>query len=257
MFNLEDFDIKLDTDYIGRKFVYAEEVDSTNAVLMNSDYGFNDNGSVILAEKQFKGRGRQNRTWQSLKDLNLTFSILLTDRTLFTKNFTLLVFGAANVVAASIENLYQLRTEVKWPNDVLINGKKVAGILLESSSHGQKIVRTVVGVGLNVNQQAFHGQFSIQPTSLKNELNQNIERETLLAEILNIFEEMLGNYKTKPEQILKDWRMRCRMIGEKIDVNDGKNSQHGIFDDVDESGTLLLKTEKGIEKINFGDVSLR
>ncbi len=257
MFNLEDFDIKLDTDYIGRNFIYAEEVDSTNGVLMNSEYGFNDNGSVLLAEKQLKGRGRQNRTWQSQKDLNLTFSILLTERSLFTSGFTLLVFGAANVVAASIENLYQLRTEVKWPNDVLVNGKKVAGILIESSSHGQKIVRAVVGVGLNVNQQAFHGQFQIEPTSLKNELNQNIAREILLAEILNIFEEMMGKYKTEPEQILKDWRMRCRMIGEKIDVNDGKNSRHGIFDDVDENGTLLLRTEKGIEKINFGDVSIR
>lgn len=257
MFNLEDFDIKLDTEYIGRRFVYGDEVDSTNAVLMNPDYEFNENGTVLLAEKQLKGRGRQGRIWHSSKDFNLTFSILLNEKSLFAKNLTLLVFGTANVVAASIENLFQLRTEVKWPNDVLINKKKVAGILLESTSHGKKINRLVVGVGINVNQQTFHGDFPIEPTSIKNELNQNVERETLLAEVLNIFEEMLNKYKTEPGQILKDWRMRCRMIGERIDINDGKKLRYGIFDDVDENGTLLLRTEKGIEKIFFGDVSLR
>ncbi|MBZ0200698.1 MAG: biotin--[acetyl-CoA-carboxylase] ligase [Ignavibacteriaceae bacterium] len=257
MFNLEDFDIKLDTDYIGRRFVYGAEVDSTNAVLMNPEYEFNENGTVLLAEKQLKGRGRLGRIWYSSKDFNLTFSILLNDKSLFSKNLTLLVFGAANVVAASIENLFQLRSEVKWPNDILINGKKVAGILLESASHGKKINRLVVGIGINVNQQTFHGDFPIEATSIKNELNQNVERESLLAEVLNIFEEMLNKYKADPAQILKDWRMRCRMIGERIDINDGVKSRYGIFDDVDENGALLLRTEKGIEKIIFGDVSRR
>lgn len=257
MFKIEEFDIKLDTGYIGRKFVYAEESESTNAVLIDPKGEFKDNGTVLLAEKQTQGRGRSGRTWHSIKDLNLTFSILLTDTAPFKNNLTLLVFGAANVVASAIENLYQLRTEVKWPNDILVDGKKISGILLESSTQGNKINKIVVGIGINVNQNAFQGQFGIEPTSIRIELGQNSDRETLLAEVLNIFEEMLEKLKSEPDQILKEWRMRCRMLGEKIEINDGTNSRYGIFDDVDSDGTLLLKTNKGIERINFGDVSLR
>lgn len=256
MFDLEFFDIKLDTDVIGRNFIYAEEVDSTNTILLDKSYKFNEDGTVLLSEKQNKGRGRKDRIWYSTKGLNLTFSILLKDRDFSGRNINLINFVSSLAAAMAIENLYQLKIELKWPNDILIDGKKVAGILIESSSSGKKIERVVIGIGINVNQVSFQGNFKIGPTSIKNESDQNIEREILLAEVLNIFEEILQWIEEKPDAILKDWKARCRMIGEKISVTEGDKVKYGIFDDIDDEGFLILKSGKKLEKIYFGDVSI-
>ncbi len=256
MFDLEFFDIKLDTEVIGRNFIYAEEVDSTNSVLLNKSNKFDKDGTVVLSEKQSQGRGRKDRVWYSNKGLNLTFSILLKDRDFSGRKINLINFASSLSVAMAIENLHQLKIELKWPNDVLINRKKTAGILIESSSAGKKVERVVTGIGINVNQTSFQGNFKIPPTSIKEESGSNIEREMLLAEVLNIFEEILLWIDEKPNEILKDWKARCRMIGEKISVTEGDQVKYGIFDDIDEEGFLILKTPRKLEKIYFGDVSI-
>ena len=256
MFNIETFDIKLDTEFIGRNFVYCEEVDSTNSVLFDKSSRYNQNGTVLLAEKQTKGKGRKDRIWYSAKEQNLTFSILLNGRKYLSLNPNLINFGASLAIALSIENLYQLKVNLKWPNDILINGKKTAGILLETSSRGNKFEKIVIGIGLNVNQTFFQGSFNIQPTSIKSELNQLVEREKLLAELLNNFEEILEKVENDPAWILNDWRAHCNMIGDKISVNEGDSVKYGIFEDIDNNGYLLLKSDNKIEKIIFGDVSI-
>ena len=257
MLELEKFDLKLNTDFIGRNFVYCEEIDSTNTYLMDKKNKNNIDGTVILAEKQTEGRGRKNRVWYSAKEQNLNFSILLTNRKYFGKNLNLVNLASSLAVSQSIENLFQLDAELKWPNDVLIKGKKVCGILLEASSQGSKIERLVIGIGLNVNQTMFQGEFNLPPTSIKMESNLNIERERLLAEVLNNFEELLEKTLTKPEEVLREWKSRCRMIGEKISITENDETKYGIFDDIDDNGFLLLKTrDNKIEKIQLGDVNI-
>ncbi len=256
LFNFETFDIKLDTEFIGRNFIYSEEVESTNSFLLNNAEKLDVNGTVLLAEKQTRGKGRNNSIWHSNKEQNLTFSILLTDKKYFEKFFNIINFATSLAVSQAIENIYQLRTELKWPNDILINHKKVAGILLESSSKGSKISKLVIGIGVNVNQTLFQGNFNIAPTSLKNELSFNVEREKTLAEILNIFESNIEKSLTKPDDILKDWKLKCRMIGEIISISADGHVKDGIFVDLDNEGFLLLKTRDKIEKIHFGEVSL-
>ena len=258
MFSLETFDIKLNTEFIGRHFIYSEEADCTNTILLEKGNKYNSNGTIFYTEKQLKGRGRKNRPWYSAKDLNLTFSILLTGKKYITKNPVLLNFVSSLAIGNALENLYQLKVELKWPNDVLVNGKKICGILIESTSDGSKIDRLVVGVGINVNQAVFQGTFSYPPTSVKLELNEPVERERLLAEILNNFEELLLVFIENPESILKDWKQRCSMIGDKISITEGEEVKYGIFEDVDEDGFLLLKDNRDrIEKIHCGDLSLR
>ena len=257
VFNFELFDIKLNTDFIGRNFLYAEEIDSTNAALLDKSNNININGSVFLAEMQTSGRGRKDRVWESNKEQNLTFSILITEKALLKKCINFINFGAALAVSSAIENLYQIKTELKWPNDVLINSKKVSGILLESFSSGNSISKLVVGIGVNVNQSAFPGEYNIHPTSLRFETGNEVSRERLLSEILNLFEEIIIKIKDNPQNILKDWKNRCRMIGDQIAVTEDGIVKYGIFDDLDEEGYLLLRTKDKIEKIHFGDVSLR
>ncbi len=256
MFNLESFDLKLDTEFIGRNFIYSEEVESTNSMLMDKANKFNIDGTVLLAEKQSKGRGRKERVWYSAKEQNLTFSILLTNKKLLSKNLNLLNFAASLSVALSIEKLHQLKPELKWPNDVLINGKKICGILLESTSQGSKIDRLVIGIGLNVNQSLFQGNFNAEPTSIKIETDGiNINREILLAELLNTFEEVIEKIPTSPGSIIKDWKERCTLIGDKISITENDSIKYGIFEDIDSEGYLLLRVKDKIERIHFGDVS--
>lgn len=256
MFDIEKFDIKLGTEQIGRNFIYAEEVTSTNDVILNERKLYKQHGTVLLAENQTEGKGRLNRPWYSINELNLTFSILVLDAKYFRKKINILNFTAADAVAMSIENLFQLKTELKWPNDVLISNKKIAGILLESVSSGNKIERLVIGIGLNVNQTTFQGKFNIEPTSLKKELRKNIEREKFLAEILNNFEELLETSVSKPKFILDEWRSRCKLIGERITISENDSTKHGIFEDIDDDGFLILKSNSILETIHFGDVSI-
>ena len=256
MLNIEDFDIKLNTEYIGRTFVYAEELSSTNTFLMDKKNGYNNNGTVVLAEKQTSGKGRKDRVWYSAPETNLTFSILLTKDKFLNNNSSLINFAASLAVAFSIENLYQLKTELKWPNDVLLDGKKTSGILIESTSQGNKIERFVVGIGVNVNQPSFQGTFNYPPTSIRIELGRNVERERFLAEILNNFELLLERIKSNKIEVINDWKAKCKMIGEKISVVENDSEKFGIFYDIDEEGFLLLKTRDGIDKVHYGDVSL-
>ncbi|MBK7630268.1 MAG: biotin--[acetyl-CoA-carboxylase] ligase [Ignavibacteriales bacterium] len=256
MFNIENFDIKLNTEFIGRTFVYAEELSSTNTFLMDKQSGYNQNGTVVLAEKQTSGKGRKDRVWYSAPDSNLTFSILLTKDKFLANNSSLINFAASLSIATSIENLFQLKTELKWPNDVLIDGKKTSGILIESSSQGNKIERFVIGLGINVNQISFQGTFNYPPTSIRIELGRSVDRERLLAEILNNFEMLLDKLKKNKIEVIHDWKEKCKMIGEKISIVENDVEKFGIFYDIDEEGYLLLKTRDGIEKIHYGDVSL-
>ena len=255
MFKIEEFDIKLDTEYIGRNFIYSDEVVSTNTMLLGSKDS-NQNGTVLMAEFQSKGRGRKEREWISSSGQKLTFSILLKGE-FKEQKINLINLSAAIAVAQSIENLYQLNVELKWPNDVLIQKKKIAGILLESVSKANKISRVVVGIGINVNQPNFPGQFEIPPTSIRKEFHSLVSREKLLSEILNNFEAMLDISKKSGKKVLSDWRNRCKMLGEKIKIIEGENIKSGIFEDIDENGFLILRNGDKLEKIHYGDVSLR
>lgn len=256
MFNIEEFDIKLDTEVIGRNFIYCSEIDSTNTTLLDNK-DFDTHGTVLMAEYQTAGRGRKDdRQWLSNKEQNLTFSILLKED-FRTENINIVNFATALSVAQAIENLYQLRVELKWPNDIMINKCKCAGILLESTSKGNQISKVVIGIGINVNQPTFPGKYMLPPTSIKKEFKESVAREKLLSELLNILEENLQLSLTAPQKIMSDWKSRCKMIGERIKIEEGETVKHGLFEDVDADGTLLLKVDGKIEKIHYGDVSLR
>ena len=255
MFNIENFDIKLETSSIGRNFIYCEEVNSTNKYLLESTAKL-FHGTTIFSEFQHEGKGRLNRPWLSAKDQNLTFSVLL-KKNLTKYNPNHISLAASLAVSTAIENLYQLKTDLKWPNDVLIKNKKVSGILLESSSTGEDIEKIVIGIGVNTNQTKFVGDFKIQPTSVKFELKREIKRERLLSEILNVLEELLEDVKNNPKKILDEWRDKCRMIGEHIVIEIGDAKKYGVFYDIDANGFMILKTGDNIEKITCGDITIK
>lgn len=254
-FNIEEMDIKLDTKYIGTNFIFYDEINSTNEELLSNEK-IREHGTVLLSENQFVGRGRLGRKWLSEKNLSLTFSILITEN-IKASNLNFINLGASLAVAKSLENLYQLNVNLKWPNDVLISNRKVSGILVEAISRGDKIDRIVIGIGINVNQHGFEGKFLLPPTSVRREFGKPVKRERLLSEVLNEFELILEEIEKDHESVLESWRSRCNWIGERVKIIDGEKELFGEFEDIDSQGYLILKDKEGTRKIIAGDVSLR
>gem|GEM_PF-150997 len=256
MFAIEEFDIKLETDFIGRNFIYLDETESTNRFVLNSANNVKYDGSVVLAEFQTAGRGRLDRKWVSSREQNLTFTILVDLKERSITHPQLLNFVASLVVARSIENLHLIKTNLKWPNDVLVGSKKVAGILCESVSQGSRISKVAVGIGVNVNQANFASGYLTEPTSVRMELKQTVSRERLLAEILNNFEYTLARLEEEPNQIVAEWKQFCKMLGDKVTVKAGEEEFTGLFTDVSEEGHIILIDNFEDKKtITFGDVS--
>lgn len=252
MFNIEEYNIKLESNRLSSNFVYIEDVDSTNTFLLNSSE-FNEDGTIVLAEYQSHGRGRKERNWLSEKGLNLTFSILLKNN-LQKEKIQLLSMYASLAIVKALRSLYQLEAFVKWPNDVLVNNKKICGILVENSFIGNQVDKVVIGIGLNVNQSNFPGEYRIQPTSIKKEFHQEVSREALLSEIINIFDELLADYPNNSQRIIDEWCEYCPSIGDNITIDVDKELKYGVFDSVDENGNLVLRNGDKYEKINYGEL---
>ncbi|MBN1637833.1 MAG: biotin--[acetyl-CoA-carboxylase] ligase [Ignavibacteriales bacterium] len=253
LINFEEFDIRMETNYIGKHFYYLDEIDSTNSVLLNDEHY--DNGTVLFAEHQTAGRGRMNRRWVSDHGKNLTFSILLTNNIdIINVNFFNLCAGLS--IVSAIENLFQLQAKLKWPNDVLISNRKVAGLLLESVSTGNIIKKVVIGFGINVNQTQFPSMENLHPTSLRHELKKEISREKILSEILNQYEELLETAIKEPNKIISHWKEKCLYLGEQIKITIKDEQISGKFKDIDDEGFLLLEVGDKTEKIYSGEIGV-
>ena len=171
------------------KELFFETIDSTNTYL-KQNYENLDNFTFVRADLQASGRGRSSRKWLSKKGDNLLFSLLIKDKELINK-YKSLSINSAYLVLKILEEYGLKNLSLKWPNDIYANDKKICGILLESVSK-QEIECLIIGIGLNVNQKEFVGDYLIKPTSMINELNKEID----LIELKNkIFNSLLNNLK--------------------------------------------------------------
>lgn len=169
------------------KELFFETIDSTNTYL-KQNYENLDNFTFVRADLQTSGRGRSSRKWLSKKGDNLLFSLLIKDKELINK-YKSLSINSAYLVLKILEEYGLKNLSLKWPNDIYVNGNKICGILLESVSK-QEIECLIIGIGLNVNQKEFVGDYLIKPTSMINELNKDID----LIELKNkIFNSLLNN----------------------------------------------------------------
>jgi BirA family biotin operon repressor/biotin-[acetyl-CoA-carboxylase] ligase len=212
-------------------------------------------GTVVLAEEQTKGRGRFERAWVSPAGQNLYLTLIIRPSLDRLRSLSIV---APLAVALAVEDSTALSPRIKWPNDVLIIGRKLSGILVESEVIGQSVEYALVGVGVNVNFDIEQSpEIADIATSLKRELGRETSREALLAAFLNRFEQL---YEDAPEGdgVLQQWRSRLDTLGREIRVTFRDQVYEGLAEDVDADGNLILIQPDGTKRtIEAGEVTLR
>ncbi|MDO9536972.1 MAG: biotin--[acetyl-CoA-carboxylase] ligase [Thermoplasmata archaeon] len=239
---------------LGFKTIRYESVTSTNEVLRKLAEEGLEPGTVVTAKVQTQGKGRMTRKWESPEG-GLWMSVLLeTENGFDNEKFGLLPLMAGSSVATAIIMEYDLEAGVKWPNDVLVNGKKVCGILGELLTVNEKQL-AIIGIGINVNNPVQKGyDFSSVSTSVVEEFGKKVKLEVLentILEELNFRAELL---ETKDyDKILEDWRNLSETLGKKVTIHAPKEKITGIAKDIDENGSLLVDTDGRIVKVIVGD----
>jgi BirA family biotin operon repressor/biotin-[acetyl-CoA-carboxylase] ligase len=246
----------LTTQRLGRDVIYLETVDSTNRYLRDlADQTPIATGTVVCAETQTAGRGRFQRHWESPAGGGIWFSLLLRPQVppAQASHFTL----AAAVAVSETLRQEGISAGIKWPNDVLVEGRKVCGILAEMRGDCDNIDWLILGIGLNVGITHFPQTVQKAATSLALE-GKNCPRPYLAAAILNKLEPYCMMLETQGfSPIRQKWRTLSCMLGDKVTVHTPKDDYCGIAEDLDENGCLVLRlAEGGRQVVLTGDVLL-
>jgi len=246
----------LKTNVVGKKLFVFEEIDSTNACAKTLAETGTPEGTVVVADFQTAGRGRLGRRWISEPGANLLFSLVLRP-TLKKESAGILTFFSAVFIARALENVTHRDIECKWPNDILLNGRKCCGILLENSFVQGKVDFSVIGIGINVNQVSFQDDLSDRATSLFKELGHEFNRAKVFQELLRGADTLLPSLeKGETRAIMDDWDSRCRMFGKPVTILHGEERISGTALRLNAEGGLVIDTPTGESTFYAGDVTI-
>jgi len=250
----------LKTKWMGKKIHYYQAIDSTNSAAYQMALRGADEGEAVIAESQEKGRGRLGRPWFSPPFLNLHLSVILRPK-IPPQQASLLTLMAAVATANTVERFSGLCPSIKWPNDILLNNRKVAGLLNEIHSETDRIHFVILGMGVNLNMdgKALPKEIRTKATSLKEEMGRPVSRKEFLQSLLKELEGWYSTFSKKGgAPILKAWRARSRIKGKKVRVTSFRETLVGVAIDVDTDGALILKTRTGgRRRIVAGDIEYR
>jgi BirA family transcriptional regulator, biotin operon repressor / biotin---[acetyl-CoA-carboxylase] ligase len=243
---------------LGRPLVCLPSCASTNDEMAARAMAGAEEGTLIVAEEQTSGRGRRGRVWHSPASENLTFSLLLRPA-LPARQATPLTLLAGAALATSLVGL-GFSPRLKWPNDVLLDTpdglRKVAGILTEMASEGDRVRHVVLGVGINVNSETFPGELVTRATSLFLARGQRVDRGEVLAAFVRDFEPIYADFVAHgPSAGLATWN-RHALLGQACSIDrDGKRIE-GMAKNVDQSGALMIRIASGdVISVHAGEVN--
>jgi BirA family biotin operon repressor/biotin-[acetyl-CoA-carboxylase] ligase len=250
----------LKTKWIGKKIHYFQTLDSTNTQAYQLALNGAGEGEVVIAESQEKGRGRLGRQWFSPPFLNLYLSVILRPN-LSPHQASLITLMAAVATADAIQKFSGLLPLIKWPNDILLRDRKVAGLLNEIHSEMDQIHFVILGMGINLNmdEKMFSKEIASVATSLKIEMGQTISRKAFLQSLLQELENWYTIFmKQGSTMILEAWRVRAHIKGRRIKVTSFGETLVGMAIDVDSEGALILEMADGKRKrVVAGDVEYK
>ncbi|MCJ7605206.1 MAG: biotin--[acetyl-CoA-carboxylase] ligase [Dehalococcoidales bacterium] len=245
---------RLSTRIIGRRIIYHDRLPSTMDAAREAARNGISEGAVIITGEQVRGRGRLNREWLTPAG-NIALSIILyPDR----ETLPYLIMMAATAVCRGIEAVTGLKPGIKWPNDILINGKKVCGILIENELPYKGSVTAVIGIGINTGlQPEAYREITETATSLEREAGMGISRTEIIVGLLEAFDELYDPGQDRAT-VYADWKARLVTLGEQVTVTWKDNVLEGTAESVDESGALVLRLPDGSTTVVVaGDVTLR
>ncbi|MFQ6002908.1 MAG: biotin--[acetyl-CoA-carboxylase] ligase [Candidatus Zixiibacteriota bacterium] len=248
----------LKTKIVGKKFFSYRKVGSTNMIGFRLAETGAEEGTLIVADEQTRGKGRMGRSWYSPPGLGLWMSLILRpDIAPFKAPGLSICAGLA--LAQTILETTGIKAKIKWPNDCLIDGKKVGGILLELSAELDRINFVIVGIGVNVNHssQDFPKGLAQTATSMKIKLGEDISRLALLTSFLEKFERIYLDFRKNGLAPQKEMiRSFSSLLGKKVRVKFGKEKIEGRAEDIDENGSLVIKTKRGEKVVRAGEVTV-
>jgi len=247
------------TRVIGRDIRVFQETTSTNDVAEKLARDGVKEGVVVFAEAQSQGRGRFRRKWVSPARQGLWFSVLLRPR-LPLQAMTQLTVAAATALVRAIRHQIPVTPQIKWPNDLLLNGRKCAGILTEVKGEPDSARHAILGIGVDVNltNDEFPPDLRRLATSLRAEVGQRIDRPALAAQMLR---ELDRDYDRicadRFEEVAEEWEQLCTTIGRRIVVRVGDRRIEGCAEALDSDGALRLRTQHGhLERVTGGDITV-
>lgn len=247
MFSVQDFCSHLTTKKIGHNVKYYDSIDSTNTEMSNMVSRNEINSfNMIITDNQKNGRGRYGNQWISSQFNSITCSIVINNS--IENLSTILPLSCGIAIVEGIYKNSNINCELKWPNDIMFNKKKIGGILIEKKSD-----YFIVGLGLNVNQRTMDDIISKDSCSLRQIINKKINREFLLADILNALEKLI----TEPVRInIRKWEKLCYHINKNVSFSNGINKLTGVFLGLSDLGYAKMKIDNEIYTFNSGVIEL-
>ncbi|HML95128.1 MAG TPA: biotin--[acetyl-CoA-carboxylase] ligase [Thermodesulfobacteriota bacterium] len=252
----------LKTELMGKVIHYHEETGSTNSVLYRLAENGASEGTVVVADMQTEGKGRLGRTWISPPGVNLYLSVLLRP-SIAAYDAPLLTFTASIAIAETMKRTGIPEPTIKWPNDVVIDGRKAAGVLTEMKLKGERAEFVIVGIGVNINMTAEAmrrdmGEVSKTATSLREALGREIDRAKFTADLLLELEAWYRTFTGRGKSaLLAEWTERWGARGQRVWVSlEDKTAFQGIAEGIDNDGHMLVRREDGeLVTVVAGDVS--
>lgn len=257
--NAQELNLELDGSMYHNKIHYFEKIGSTSTYAKELANKNCECGSLIISELQIDGRGRLGRNWESPKGSGIWMSLVLRPDLAPTKASKITQITAAAVVIA-VNKIYNLDAKIKWPNDIVVDGKKICGILTEMNAELNNINYVVVGIGVNVNTEEFPNELIEKATSISKLTLKKSNRIPLIGQILKTFEELYTGYLDGYdfENILEINKKYSATIGKDVVVRRRNDIVKGFAYDLNKEGELLIRKEDDqIETVYYGEVSVR
>ena len=246
------------TKWVGTEICYFDVTDSTNTQAKSLGEGDAPNGTLVVAGKQESGRGRRGRSFESPAGTGIFMTLLLRPE-IEPQNASMLTLVSALAVAKGIEHMVDLPVQIKWPNDIVINGKKVCGILTEMSAQMDYVNYIVIGIGINVGNEEFPEEIKDVATSIYLESGKHVNRAMLIEKIWEEFEDYYELYEKTQDvsSLVKEYDSYLVNRGQKVRVLDSKEPYEGKAMGITDRGELIVDTWEARRLVSAGEVSVR
>ncbi|WP_443937196.1 biotin--[acetyl-CoA-carboxylase] ligase [Pedobacter sp. MW01-1-1] len=245
------------TLFVGQNFINLKEVDSTNNFLkkMASNSEPLLEGTVIMAENQYAGRGQQANVWHTEPGKNISLSIYLCPTFLPLNKHFYLNMAVSLAVSDTLSHFLPDDVKVKWPNDVYFKSKKIGGILIENLLTGMSIKHSIIGIGLNINQQSFNEAIREKATSVIQILQKEVDLAAIIDKLFVFIEKYYLLLKTQRYDVLKEMYLaKLYHFQKKAFYNQNGRIFEAILIGIEESGKLVLETDIGTEAFDFKEI---